>query len=461
MFTPARAALRYAVIFALLAQAQAQAHAAAPAQHQQCPSSTPVALRQDAAGAEGACRLPVDDEAGPLPLSWSPWTHRPDCIYARSGAGTKYCAFSNSRHGARGVSIVTTPETAADVLGMLDQHVGTTEPLPDNSTTGRERERQRQAAFRIVDVPGKGKGVVAARRIAQHDEVMLDYAALLVDMAFATDVPAWTGYRVLHTAAAQLADPASVLGLGQSSGQAADPLENVLRTNAFHTILGGQPHMALYPLVSVRFRLWNVLALVRTSSQLERYADIVSVSNQRINHACKPNSYTRFIPQSIQVSVGAARDIEAGEEITISYITLGQTSAERHKALQQWGFNCTCALCTAGTEAVAASDARRRQVDALRGQAVEAFRRRKPYEALRLTRQVLGLLPAEELFPLYSEQYENMARIYWVLQDMERAEENARLSLDVLARQGYIDSVTPGHLDMLWRQFERERTEEQ
>lgn len=100
-------------------------------------------------------------------------------------------------------------------------------------------------------------------------------------------------------------------------------------------------------------------------------------------------------------------------------------------------------------------------MDALRGQAVEAFRRRKPYEALRLTRQVLGLLPAEELFPLYSEQYENMARIYWVLQDMERAEENARLSLDVLARQGYIDSVTPGHLDMLWRQFERERTEEQ
>ncbi|KAK0712909.1 hypothetical protein B0T26DRAFT_648852 [Lasiosphaeria miniovina] len=426
MFIPAPAALRYAVIFALLAQAQA--HAAAPAQHQKCPSSTPVALRQDAASAEGACRLPVDDEAGPLPLSWSPWTHRPDCIYGRSGAGTKYCAFSNSRHGARGVSIVTTPETAADVLGMLDQHVGTTEPLADNSsTTG----RQRQAAFRIVDVPGKGKGVVAARRIAQHDEVMLDYAALLVHMAFATDVPAWTGYRVLHTAAAQLADPASVLGLGQSSGQAADPLENVLRTNAFHTSLGGQPHMALYPLVS------------------------------RINHACKPNAYTRFIPQSIQVSVGAARDIEAGEEITISYITLGQTSAERHKALQQWGFNCTCALCTAGADVVAASDARRRQVDALRGQAVEAFQRGKPYEALRLTRQVLGLLPAEELFPLYSEQYENIARIYWVLQDMERAEENARLSLDVLARQGYIDSVTPGHLDMLWRQFERERTEEQ
>lgn len=108
---------------------------------------------------------------------------------------------------------------------------------------------------------------------------------------------------------------------------------------------------------------------------------------------------------------------------------------------------------------MAASDARRREVRRLREQAMRAFQAGKPYQALRLTRQVIGLLPSEELFPLYAEQYENMARIFFVLGDMDQADKYARLSLDELARLGYVDGGDGARaelLEALWERFRRE-----
>lgn len=72
---------------------------------------------------------------------------------------------------------------------------------------------------------------------------------------FTTEVSAFLGYRLLHAAVDQLADPDSVLELEQSNGYARDEVENILRTNAFNTPLGGDPHIALYPVVSVSCRI--------------------------------------------------------------------------------------------------------------------------------------------------------------------------------------------------------------
>ena len=110
----------------------------------------------------------------------------------------------------------------------------------------------RDAPYKFVDIPGKGKGLIAMRPIKRYDEILLDYATLLVDISFTTAVPAFLGYRLLHAAVDRLSDPASILDLGKSNGFAQDDVENVLRTNAFHTMVRGSPHIALYPAVSVR-----------------------------------------------------------------------------------------------------------------------------------------------------------------------------------------------------------------
>ncbi|KAK3321969.1 hypothetical protein B0H66DRAFT_638475 [Apodospora peruviana] len=377
---------------------------------QWCAVSVPAIFQPYTGSGSGICPPAVDDQSA----DWSPWAHKPYCVTTaprRAGdQAKKFCAYTNSRHGSRGLSLVTTPEAAADSTVILDEYM----PPYD---VGEEKP------FKVVEVPNKGLGVVATRHISRYEEIMVDYASLAVEITFASLVPAKTGYRVLHLAVDQLADPESILGLGKSNDLAADEIENVLRTNAFHTILGGMPHMALYPVVS------------------------------RINHACKPNAYTRFIPRTLSVSVGASRDIKPGEEITISYVTVGQTTAERHKALKHWGFECQCDLCTSSEQEIAASDARRREIDDLRGQAAAAYQEGKPYQALRLTRQVLGLIPSEELFPLYSEQYENIARIYWILGDWETGLKYARQSLDVLREQGYLEDVRPEHLEVMVTNF--------
>ena len=137
----------------------------------------------------------------------------------------------------------------------------------------------------------------------------------------------------------------------------------------------------------------------------------------------------------------------------MSDINVGRVSEDRQKALKLWGFECRCSLCTAGEKEISASDARRRKIELLRSQTVEAFVAGKPHQALRLSRQVLDLIPTEELFPLYSEQYENMARAYWHMWDREKADKYARMSLDVLAEQGYIEGVLPEHMDMMWANF--------
>ncbi|KAK3291920.1 uncharacterized protein B0H64DRAFT_329754 [Chaetomium fimeti] len=366
-------------------------------------ASVPLTLRS--VSLDVACPLPVDDNA----VQSSPWTHPPQCEHTTDGTA-KYCAYTNSHHGPRGWSIITTPETAANSASFLTQQLNTTS--------------SRDAPYKMVDIPGKGKGLVATRPIKRHEEILLEHASMLVDLAFTVKVKATLGYRLLHAAVDRLSDPDSVRELGQTNGLAKDKVENILRTNAFHTPMDGVPHIALYPTVS------------------------------RLNHACNPNSYTRPMPETLQISILAARDIAAGEEITHSYLPLGLPHPERTQKLhRQWGFTCTCALCSAPAASIAASDARRREIVRLRDEAVKAFQAGRPYAALRLTRQTAGLLEAagDELRPLLGEQYENMARVYFVLGERGEMERYGRMALEVV--EGV---VREGELEGMWRRFEAE-----
>ncbi|KAK1829335.1 hypothetical protein QBC39DRAFT_311182 [Podospora conica] len=367
-----------------------------------------------------SCALPIDDSVPPsAPTRYSPWTAPPVCEPATTPR-TKYCVYTNSRHGARGMALITKPETAANLGHVaLDFSI----PLPTNATA---------AAWAIVDVPGRGKGVVATRAIRKWETFMVDYAAVMVDVEFAVDVEARRGYRLLARAVDGLGDPGSVRGLGMSSGLARDPLENVLRTNAFRARVGGEEHMAVYTVVSVSFWERGSIMLVGRS-----------------------DAFLRFYPgMGHIVEVAASRDIRPGEEITHSYIPFGQVSSERKKNLKGWGFTCTCDLCTAPADEIAASDERREKIAALKQQAIEAFQAGKVYMSLKLTREILPLLPEENMFQEMSDQYENMARIYYVMRDRKNAAKWARKSLGVLVEMGYLKGVREEDVVNMFARFE-------
>ncbi|KAK1596432.1 SET domain-containing protein 5 [Colletotrichum navitas] len=76
----------------------------------------------------------------------------------------------------------------------------------------------------------------------------------------------------------------------------------------------------------------------------------------KVNHSCRPNAGAATVGGGGGGSgdegparriVYAARDIRAGEEVTVTYAPLAQTTDERRARLAQWGFTCDCAACEA------------------------------------------------------------------------------------------------------------------
>ncbi|KAJ9165299.1 SET domain-containing protein [Coniochaeta hoffmannii] len=347
---------------------------------------------------ERHCPLPLDDEAGPEPNSWSPWTHRPYC------ASSSYCVFTNSKfHGSSdlGVSFISTPEVAASSLDVLEKSFSA--PLAVTS----DANATISPSYRIVDMPGKGKGVVARQRIERGSVFMVDYASIIAAVEFPEKMPGFQSHMLLDKAVEQLPDPQRVLSLARSSAADRAVMEDVMRTNAFSITLDDRPWMGLFPGIS------------------------------RINHACKPNAHTRFSQKLLTMSAVSIRDIEPGEEITISYAEFGTMYGQRqHSLLHNWGFRCTCALCTAPSAELIPSDRRRGRIGDIRQQIVELVQSKQFDRAVAMSKEMIDLVLKEELVAHLGEHYEVLTRLYYALRDATNTKKYARLAIAELERYG-------------------------
>jgi hypothetical protein len=111
-------------------------------------------------------------------------------------------------------------------------------------------------------------------------------------------------------------------------------------TRAYHFLLAWDTHMQT---------ITNV-----TNPDDRQYA--VFLLTARINHSCVPNVKISYNELRGAMTAYAFRDIEAGEELTISYLedqasddgekTIYLKRADRQKLLwHKWGFECTCRAC--------------------------------------------------------------------------------------------------------------------
>ncbi|KAH8906915.1 SET domain-containing protein [Coniochaeta sp. PMI_546] len=261
--------------------------------------------------------------------------------------------------------------------------------------------------FHIVDMAGKGKGVVASRRIDRGSVFMVDYASIIAAVEFPEKMPRFQGHMLLEKAVEQLPDPQRVLSLARSSSTDRALMEDVMRTNSFSITLNDRPWMGLFPQIS------------------------------RINHACKPNAHTRFSQRYLTMSAVSLRDIEAGEEITISYAEFGTMYGQRqHSLLHNWGFRCTCALCTAPSEVLIASDRRRGRIGEIRQEIVELVQAKQFERAISMSKEMIDLVLKEELVAHLGEHYEVLARLYYAVRDAANTEKYARLAIIDLEKYG-------------------------
>ncbi|KAI6265712.1 hypothetical protein MCOR27_011296 [Pyricularia oryzae] len=373
------------------------------------------------------CPPPIGkDTAGhDSPGDWAPWTHAPYCV-----ANSSYCVLTNAAfQRGRGFSIVAAPRALASMQAQLELafaaparsavphrvEIGqgdgggaalnrSSSSSSSSSTPAWLNDSSPPPAWEVKKIPGKGLGMVAKRRIPRGETFLVDYAAILASVEFPGRVRRAQGIKLLDRAAGQLPDPERVLRLARSSTQGAPVVEDVMRTNTFSLEIDGETYMGLFPTIS------------------------------RINHACGPNSQVKFDPATLSQKAFASHDIEAGEEITISYAEFGMTYQSRQSTLlHRWGFKCTCALCSAPPSAVAASDARRTRAMSVRDGILAAVEAGELREAIELGKQLVDISAREGLASGLGDHYEVLARLHAAVGDLQGAGAYARRALEEMS----------------------------
>ncbi|TQN74730.1 SET domain-containing protein 5 [Colletotrichum shisoi] len=361
------------------------------------------------------CRAAYNPTTTSGASNWGPWTQRPVCVGPKANRGPAYCAFvKEDFRGEAGLLVLTSPEIAAGDHSFV-------EDFDPRWTGDPERRRPEPAAsdappFEVREIPGKGLGAVATEAIRVGDVVLREHPALLQLAEPAEALDRTQAIWVLEEGFVRLPrrDQQSIFDLSRSTG--GHVLEDIVRTNTFGATFNDVAHLGLFPRVA------------------------------RINHACKPNAITRYSPRTLELEVVAYKDIQPGEEVSISYSMLNMLSDDRRRTLQEWGFNCTCALCGSPAADIAASDARRARLQQILARLTDETATGPSLSAAavgELTAEMDGVVEREGLAAQAGEFYGMVARAYARAGEAGAGARYARMAAEGMERfAGYDDERT-------------------
>jgi hypothetical protein len=202
----------------------------------------------------------LDSHIPSRPSAWHPWTHKPYCI---SASDSPWCVFTDAAHG---ISVIAPPDEAADVLHP-DTHLLRDEDGLLSLFAADKVLKPR--SYEVREIPGKGKGAVATRRIAKGKVVLVDTVSVLAAVEYPADVLREEVQDLLRVAAAQLGEPGRVTGLAkqgvlrrnhrleeqegeeeeeeeENGEQEMSEMEDVMLTNSFGVTVGGKEYMGLF-----------------------------------------------------------------------------------------------------------------------------------------------------------------------------------------------------------------------
>jgi SET domain len=120
----------------------------------------------------------------------------------------------------------------------------------------------------------------------------------------------------------------------------------------------------------------------------------------RINHSCRHNAQNTWNENIGRLTIHALRDIEVGQEITITYLASTAEYVERqHFLKEKFKFACTCELCSLSRAQRKRSDSRLRKLQAIDNSIGEFFwGGLEPEEALHLLRTMFDLFKEEGIW---------------------------------------------------------------
>ncbi|KAM0273219.1 hypothetical protein ACHAQH_008387 [Verticillium albo-atrum] len=280
---------------------------------------------------DSTCRVPVDQLSRAAALAVrTPWTHPPHCAPSSKDSkyASLYCAFTKDDfQGAGGLVAFTSAKVAAEAHRSLEDRD------PRWLRWPAREDGLGAPKYGLVDVEAKGLGLVAKEKLEKGAIIAREAPVMLKMVERPEGMDKAEAQAAQERAFLQLAkaEQLEILDLARTAG--GHPLDDIMRTNSFEVKFQGVSHFALFKDIS------------------------------RINHACKPNAVTRWSQTKMQMEVIAYHDIQAGEEITISYAPMNLLSDDRRDMIiSSWGFECKCPICADDGE-MYLSDMHRRQLD--------------------------------------------------------------------------------------------------
>ncbi|CAG7556533.1 unnamed protein product [Fusarium equiseti] len=180
----------------------------------------------------------------------------------------------------------------------------------------------------LQGVPGKGIGVVATQKILKGTRILSEAPII--------KIPEDASESQLRESIRR-----QVVGLTSDQRQAFLNMCNIYPSDNTSRYLG----------------------IVRTNALPMDDGSGIFVTACRINHACNNNAQKGWNEGIKRHTVHALRDINEGEEITITYLGVLNDRRTRQEALRQkFKFTCTCGLCSLPAELSTESDRRSEEI---------------------------------------------------------------------------------------------------
>ncbi|KAF7297890.1 ER lumen protein-retaining receptor [Mycena chlorophos] len=227
---------------------------------------------------------------------------------------------------------------------FLQKTPGFPQPLPSPPAS---------PAFRLADIPGKGKGLIATRSLKQGDLILVERPLMITTVGVPVKYPeTFTQAQIAQHSLNEFERYAAIV---------VDRLEES-RREAFFALQNSHTEDGSGPIVGrTRTNGLGLANLQPGASGLESMYSAICDHISRLNHSCSPNTQPKFNRAMFAFELYAVREIAEGEELTFQYIDITRPAAERVEACKPYAFKCTCTACIEPTEE---SDARRQAIKA-------------------------------------------------------------------------------------------------
>jgi hypothetical protein len=255
-------------------------------------------------------------------------------------------------------------------LDVTDDTLAANKTTPDDEPTTPKSDRVEHAGkpYAIRAITGRGKGLVATTRITKGTRILSEIPLFRVPR----DNPDVTALeRIVESEVNNL-----------SAGQRSTFLD---LTNIY-----GKSHSPSFGIART-----NVLPLGSNARSGGLFLEA-----SRINHSCRHNAQNTWNENIGQLTIHALRDIETGQEITITYLANTSEYAERQQYLKEkFKFECRCELCSLPRARRKQSDIRLKRLQAI-DKSIGTFfwGDIEAKTALHLLREMFGLFDEEGIW---------------------------------------------------------------